>query len=218
MSESLCISEIFRSIQGEGRRIGLPCTLVRLAGCNLDCRWCDTPYARDAADGEMTDLEAALDRVRALDCDRVELTGGEPLAQQPATVKLLHRLVDEDYEVLLETNGTFSLAGIDPAVVKVVDIKCPSSGAADCTDWDNIPRLRNHDEAKFVIGEREDFEYAAETVRTHALLKRCAVLFMPVFGRLELRDLAGWVLESGLDVRLGLQLHKIIWPEAERGV
>lgn len=212
----LRVSEIFRSIQGEGTRAGAVCTFVRLAGCNLRCAWCDTQYAWEPGGQEMTP-EEVLERVGELGADRVLVTGGEPLVQE-AAIGLLVRLCELGGEVLLETNGSLDIAPVDPRVVRIVDFKCPSSGYHDANRWENVERLTPRDEVKFVLADRADFDYACERVARHGLCERCAVLFSPVHGRLPAATLAAWILEAGLDVRLGLQLHKMLWPHQDRGV
>jgi 7-carboxy-7-deazaguanine synthase len=215
MSASVRVCEIFRSIQGEGTRAGLPCAFVRLAGCNLRCAWCDTPYARD--DGRERSVDDVLAEVAGLGAPRVEVTGGEPLIQ-PAAFELLSRLCDAGFETLLETNGSRDISAVDPRVVRIVDVKCPSSGHADANLWTNIPHLTSRDEVKLVLADRADYDFARAAVAEHALAARCAVVFQPVRGRLEPATLAGWILADHLDVRLGLQLHKLLWPDRERGV
>jgi len=215
---TLNVCEIFLSIQGEGTRAGLPCTLVRLAGCNLRCRWCDTPYALEG--GREMSIEEILAEVQRLGCRRVELTGGEPLIQD-ASRELLTRLCDDGCDVLLETNGTVDISDVDERVARIVDVKCPSSGESATTMWANMERLRPTDEVKFVVADRADYEFAREAAAARGLPRRCAVIFSPVMDRgaaaLPPARLAEWVLADGLDVRVGLQLHKIIWPNAERG-
>jgi len=214
MGAVLTVCEIFRSIQGESSRAGLPCVFVRLAGCNLRCAWCDTEYAREG--GEQMTIEQVLAKVAELGGRRVEVTGGEPLCQE-ATGELLTRLCEAGWEVLLETNGSRDIGGVDPRVVRIVDFKCPSSGEGDANRWANVEHLTGADEVKFVLADRADYDFAAAAVGEHRLIKRCPVIFSPVASRLDPAELAGWVLADGLDVRLGLQLHKIIWPERERG-
>ncbi|MFA6134469.1 MAG: radical SAM protein [Phycisphaerae bacterium] len=214
MSE-LVVNEIFHSLQGEGTRAGLPCTLVRLAGCNLRCLWCDTSYAW--SDGSAMTVEAVLARVEQLQCRRVEVTGGEPLTQA-ATPDLLRRLCDGGYQTLLETNGSCDISGLDKRVIRIVDFKCPSSGAQGSNLWSNVEHLRSTDEVKFVLADRTDYLFAASIVRRHKLLERCQVIFSPVAGKLPPADLAEWILSGGMDVRFGMQLHKIIWPGRQRGV
>jgi 7-carboxy-7-deazaguanine synthase len=211
----LTVCEIFLSIQGEGRSTGLPCAFVRLAGCNLRCAWCDTAYAW--TDGTTMSIEGVLARLEQFRCRRVEVTGGEPLLQ-PGTLELLARLADAGYQVLLETNGSLDVAPVDPRVTKIVDFKCPSSGQESKNRWANAKLLRANDEVKFVLADRADYDYAAAASRRHKLPGRCTVSFSPVFGRLDPAVLAEWILADGLDVRLGLQLHKILWPDGRRGV
>ena len=218
MADTLDISEIFVSIQGEGTRAGLPCVLVRLAGCNLRCRWCDSPYTWDH--GTTMTLDEIVQRVQALRCPLVELTGGEPLLQEQAP-PLLGRLVGLGYQVLLETNGSMDIGCADPAVVRIVDIKCPSSGQSHASRWENIPLLRPTDEVKFVLADREDFDYAREVIAEHRLADRCTVLMSPAGGLLPPATLSQWMLEDDRlprQVRLNLQLHRIIWPDKTRGV
>jgi 7-carboxy-7-deazaguanine synthase len=229
MSTTLQVSEIFKSIQGESTAAGWPCVLVRLAGCNLNCNWCDTRYARSSDAGEAMSIEQILRHVADLDCPRVELTGGEPL-QQAAAGELLAALCDAGYETLLETNGSSRLADVDPRVRKIVDVKCPASGEQASTRWENLAALDERDELKFVIADRGDYDYATAVLcgdvpspaeplgDTAGISSRVAVTFSPVAGQLDPAELAGWILADGLDVRLGLQLHKIIWPEKDRGV
>jgi 7-carboxy-7-deazaguanine synthase len=220
VDRTLIVNELFLSIQGEGTRAGLPCTLVRLTGCNLRCRWCDTPYARQ--EGAEMDLEDILRRVGELGCPRVEVTGGEPLLQ-PAALDLLSRLCEAGYQTLLETNGSLDVSPVDPRVVRIVDVKCPSSGESSMNRWENLRLLNGRDEVKFVLADRADYEFARKVLAEHNLLGRCAVIFSPVGGgapggELPPAQLAEWILADRLDVRLGLQLHKILWPGRDRGV
>ena len=210
----LSISEIFLSLQGESTYAGRPCAFVRLAGCDVGCKWCDTEYARQG--GEVMELAAVLARVKALGCPLVEVTGGEPLAQAGAVV-LLHQLCQAGYEVLLETFGTVDISGVDPRVVRIVDVKCPSSGAAEKMCWENLSRLRKTDEVKLVLADRGDYDFARDVIARYDLAGRCTVLMGPVAGELQAATLAAWILEDHLPVRLNLQLHKIIWPLEERG-
>ena len=196
--------------------MGLPCAFVRLAGCNLGCSWCDTGYARDAGAGEAMTVADVLARLAQIDCWRVEVTGGEPLCQ-PGSIELMRRLCDEGYEVLLETNGSRDISAVDERVARIVDFKCPASGEADANLWSNVEHLRAGDEVKFVIASRDDYDFAAEAVRKRRLPEKCEVIFSPVHGLVRPADLAEWILADGLDVRLGLQLHKLLWPGEERG-
>ena len=215
MSEKIKVNEIFLTVQGESTRAGLPCIIVRLTGCNLRCSWCDTAYAWE--EGRDMTLDEVTARVADLSCRRVEVTGGEPLIQ-PAAAELLRRFCDAGYETLLETNGSQDISGVNERVVRIVDFKCPSSGEQQANVWENVDHLTARDEVKFVIADRGDYEFARSAVGEHALADRCAVIFSPVHGRLEPAELAEWILADGLDVRLGLQLHKIIWPDRTRGV
>lgn len=211
----LRVNEIFHSVQGEGTRVGVRCVFIRLTGCHLECVWCDTPYAFDQ--GEWMTLDDILDRVYAYECPTVNVTGGEPLLQ-PAVYTLLTRLADELDTVLLETSGAVAIDRVDPRVVRIVDIKCPGSGEAERNCWPNLDRLTPRDEVKFVLLDRQDYEWAREVLRRYDLLSRCPVIFSPVHGKLKPNELAKWMLEDRLDVRVGLQLHKLIWPAARRGV
>ena len=179
MDNGLKVHEIYLSLQGEGTRTGLPCVLVRLAGCNLACNWCDTTEAQAPDTGEAMTLDAILAAVAALNCRRVELTGGEPM-EQCATPALLARFCDAGYETLIETNGSLPIADIDPRVIRIVDIKCPASGEADSFLWTNLDALRPSDELKFVLAGRADFDYARDTIRERALIGRCEIIFSPI--------------------------------------
>ena len=209
------VTEIFHSIQGESTFAGQPCVFVRLTGCPLRCTWCDTEYAFYG--GSDVPIEAIVDRVRSYGCSLVEVTGGEPLAQ-PDCPALLARLCDEGFTVLLETSGALETAGVDPRVRVILDVKCPGSRMSDRMHWPNVERLRVHDEAKFVINDRADYEWAKETVERYHIDRRCPVLFSPVFGTMDPRQLAEWVLADRLPVRYQLQLHKLIWSPDMRGV
>lgn len=212
----LTVSEIFYSIQGESTFAGRPCVFVRLTACDLRCSWCDTPYA--FSEGRKRSIGDVVAEVLRHECSLVEVTGGEPLLQEEV-YSLMERLLAEGRTVLLETGGHISVARVPPAVVKVVDVKCPASGEANRNDWGNIDRLSSRDQVKFVIANREDYEYARGVLQAHALDKRCAaVLFSPVHGVLDPKDLSAWVLEDRLPVRLQLQIHKYIWGADARGV
>jgi 7-carboxy-7-deazaguanine synthase len=209
------LTEIFYSIQGESTYAGRPCVFIRLTGCPLRCTWCDTAYAFYG--GRTVTMEEMVAEVRAFDCPLVEVTGGEPLSQ-PGSVALLTRLCDEGFEVLLETSGAIDTAPIDRRVHVILDVKCPGSGMADRMHWPNIERLSSHDEVKFVIQDRADYEWARDMIQRENLAARCTVLFSPVFGVGEARQLAEWVLADKLPVRFQLQMHKYIWSPAMRGV
>lgn len=209
------VNEIFLSLQGEGVRTGLPCVLVRLSGCNLRCEWCDTKYAYE--DGFAMEISDILARVAGYGVPRVEVTGGEPLVQSGTTV-LLKCLCDAGYETLLETNGAMDISAVDPRVIRIMDIKCPASGESNRNDWNNMGRLRRTDEVKFVLAGREDYDFARAILEENRLASRCRITLSPVAGRLNPAELAEWILKDRLDVRLGLQLHKILWPGKDRGV
>jgi 7-carboxy-7-deazaguanine synthase len=214
-TERLKVHEIFCSIQGESTFAGRPCVLVRLTGCQMRCRWCDTEYA--FYDGEWMELAAILERVAAFRCPLVELTGGEPLLQ-PAARPLLERLCDAGYEVLLETGGGLDARDVDPRVRRILDVKCPGSGEAENNFWPNLDALRSTDELKLVVADRRDYEWARDLLVARGLLGRCPIHFSPVDGSLAPRELAEWILEDRLPVRLQLQLHKILWGPDARGV
>ncbi len=211
----LRVAEIFRSLQGESTRTGWPCTFVRLAGCNLHCRWCDTEYARTG--GAPMSLDQICREVRRLGGPRVEITGGEPLCQA-ASVDLMARLCRDGWQVLLETNGSLDISPVPAGVRRIVDCKCPSSGEAASNRLENLDLLSRTDEVKFVCADRGDFEFAEDLIVARSLADRCPVTLSPVAGKLDPAQLAGWILDARLDVRLGLQLHKILWPGLQRGV
>ncbi|MCP4378698.1 MAG: radical SAM protein [bacterium] len=209
------VNEIILSLQGEGTRAGVPCVLVRLAGCNLDCSWCDTQHAR--TEGNEMSTDEILAHVARLGCPLVELTGGEPLYQDKS-VELLEAFCDAGFETLLETNGSLDISKIDQRVVRIVDFKCPASGQSEQILWSNVEQLRPTDEAKFVICDRNDYDFARDILARHSLSELCTVIFSPVAGQLAAADLAKWILQDNLPVRFGIQLHKIIWPDKDRGV
>ena len=212
----LTVNEIFYSIQGESTRAGRPCVFVRLTACDLRCTWCDTTYAFH--EGTKRTLEDVIAEVERHDCPLVEITGGEPLLQDDV-YPLMERLLAAGRTVMLETGGHRSIGRVPHAVVKIVDVKCPASGEANRNDWSNLEALAFHDEVKFVIQDRRDYEFALEVVRRHDLPRRCgAVIFSPVHGALDPRTLSEWMLADRAPVRLQVQLHKIIWPGAARGV
>lgn len=213
----LRITEMFRSIQGESTHAGRPCAFVRLTGCPMRCVWCDSEYTFTG--GEHVSVEDVIKQVRAFGCRLVEVTGGEPLAQREAFT-LIERLCDEGYEVLVETGGYVSTERVDARASLILDVKCPASGEAERNHWPNLDRLRaDRDEVKFVIAGRDDWDYARNVIARHRLETRTkAVLISPVWGRVELTDVADWVSASGLDVRMQLQMHKQIWGVEARGV
>jgi 7-carboxy-7-deazaguanine synthase len=212
----LTVNEIFHSIQGESTHAGRPCVFVRLTACDLRCSWCDTAYAFH--EGRKMSVDEVAGAVRAYRCDVVEITGGEPLLQKEV-YPLMERLLDEGRTVMLETGGHLSVDQVPEAVIRVIDVKCPGSGESDRNHWPNLDRLRPADEVKFVIKDRGDYEYARGVVANYDLTERCtAVHFSPVHGVQEPKELAAWVLEDRLKVRVQLQLHKYIWDATTRGV
>jgi 7-carboxy-7-deazaguanine synthase len=212
----LTVNEIFYSIQGESTRAGEPCVFVRLTACDLRCSWCDTPYAfYEGRKMSIADVVAAVDRHG---CPLVEITGGEPLLQEDV-YPLMDRLLEDGRTVMLETGGHRPIARVPHDVVKIVDVKCPGSGEADRNDWDNLDRLARHDEVKFVIKDRADYEYARAVITRHDLPRRAAaILLSPVHGALDPKTLSEWMLEDRVPARLQLQLHKYIWTPDTRGV
>jgi 7-carboxy-7-deazaguanine synthase len=216
----LLVHEIYRSIQGESTFAGLPCSFVRLTACHLRCRWCDTPHA--FYEGHPMHRAQVVQEVCRLGCKLVEITGGEPLLQ-PEVLPLMSELADQGHTVLLETSGSLDVSLVDRRVHIIMDIKCPGSGEAAANRWENLNVLKPwYDEVKFVVLNRTDFDWSVEIVRRHALHERFPVLVSPVFGnqgpRLEPRVLAEWILETGMPLRLQLQLHKYIWSPTARGV
>ena len=212
----LTINEIFYSVQGESSYAGRPCVFVRLTACDLRCSWCDTPYAFH--EGAKRSLENILEEVEAFACPLVEVTGGEPLLQE-GVYPLMERLLEDGRTVLLETGGHRSTARVPERVVTILDVKCPGSGESGKNDWSNLDRLRPHDEVKFVVKDRADYEYARDVIARHDLATRAAAVHVsPVHGVMNARTLSEWVLADKLPVRVQLQLHKYIWDPATRGV
>ncbi len=213
----LKVNEIFYSIQGESSYAGRPCVFVRLTGCNLRCSYCDTRYAYD--EGEDLELGDIIDRITSPRCALVEITGGEPLMQKD-TPLLIRKLLDMGFEVLLETNGSMDISAIDDRCVKIVDIKCPSSGEAAKNELANLKRLQTKDEIKFAIGSREDYDYAKNILSfiNSANENIKPPLFSPVYGKINPELLARWILADHLNVRVQIQLHKVIWGSETRGV
>ena len=212
----LTVNEIFYSIQGESTYAGRPCVFVRLTACDLRCTWCDTPYSFH--EGRKRLLDDVLAEVEGYDCPLVEVTGGEPLLQDEV-YPLMMGLLERGRTVLIETGGHRSTERVPEQVITILDIKCPGSGEAHRNDWSNLDRLRPHDEVKFVIKDRADYDYARDVITRHDLGKRAsAVLFSPVHGVLGPQQLSEWVLADKLPVRLQLQLHKYIWDPGTRGV
>jgi len=213
----LKVNEIFYSIQGESSYMGRPCAFVRLTGCNLRCAYCDTQYAYE--EGTWFEIPEIVRQVGAFDCRLVEITGGEPLLQEQ-TPELIRMLLDKNFTVLLETNGSLDIGAVDERCIRIMDIKCPSSGESERTHLENLDVLTPNDEIKFVVGSREDYEYAKFILATF-LPERNHLqppLLSPVFGKIDTQTLAQWILHDRLDVRLQIQLHKLIWDPERRGV
>jgi 7-carboxy-7-deazaguanine synthase len=213
----LRVTEIFSSIQGESTHAGLPCTFVRLTGCPMRCTWCDSEYTFTG--GQHFSMDEVMKQVHDFDCRLVEVTGGEPLAQSEA-FDLIRRLCDEGFEVLIETGGYVSTENVDQRARIILDVKCPASGEAERNHWPNLNRLRPElDEVKFVIADREDWDFACGIVRDYDLQHRArSVLISPAWDQIDLQEMARWIIESGLNVRMQLQLHKYIWGADVHGV
>ena len=212
----LTVNEIYLSVQGESTWAGLPCVFVRLTFCDLRCTYCDTEYA--FYEGNKMALGEIVEKVRSFGCPLVEVTGGEPLLQ-PNCVPLLHMLCEAGFTVLLETSGAHDIAAVDPRVHRIMDLKTPSSGEEGRNLYANIAHLTPRDELKFVVGSREDYEWAREKIRGHDLAAKVnAVLLSPVFGKIAPSDMVSWMLEDKLPARFQLQMHKFIWEPRARGV
>ena len=212
---SLKINEIYYSVQGESTHSGCPCIFIRLTYCNLRCSYCDTEYAfYDGKDMEITDI---MSEIKRWDCNLVEVTGGEPLFQDEC-IDLLNELVNSNYEVMLETGGSLSISDVPKKVVKIVDFKCPSSGMVKKNLYSIVDDLQAHDEVKFVIGNREDFDWAKDRITEYSLDKICTLLFSPTFGEIDPQQIVEWILAENLPVRMQLQMHKMIWSPEEKGV
>jgi len=214
--KSLTINEIYLSVQGESTWVGLPCAFVRLTFCDLRCTYCDTEYA--FYEGKKQSLGEIIDAVLALDCPLVEITGGEPLLQKNV-LPLMTLLADAGRTVLLETSGAHDISKVDPRVHRIMDLKTPGSGEVERNLFSNVDCLTMRDEVKFVIGSREDYEWSRAQVERFGLTNRCrAVLFSPIFGRIDPREIVDWILADKLPVRFQLQMHKFIWTPTQRGV
>ena len=210
------ICEIFTSIQGESTFAGLPCTFVRLSGCNLRCVYCDTKYSY--YEGIEMEIGEILQRVDSAGVRLVEITGGEPMLQGEATISLVRELLDKGYEVLVETNGSMNISGLDKRATIILDMKTPCSSMSDKMDFTNLEIIKDSDEVKFVICSRDDYEWSKGIISQYGLEDRSKLLFSPGFGMLQPRDLAAWIIEDRLHVRLNIQLHKYIFDPMERGV
>jgi len=210
----LRVTEIFHSIQGESSHAGGPCAFVRLTGCNLRCRWCDSEYTFTG--GEKMSIDEILGKIKSYGTNLVEVTGGEPLAQAES-LNLIERLCDEGFEVLIETSGSIDIAPVDRRATIILDIKCPGSGEVEKNRWENLQHLKPNDEIKFVIADRADYDWARRVIEQRNL-NRWTVLLSPVWGEMDLRSLAEWMLADGVPARLQTQLHKHIWGAEARGV
>ena len=212
----LTVNEIFHSIQGESTHAGRPCVFVRLTACDLRCTWCDTPYA--FTEGRKMSVDDVVARVREYNCDVVEITGGEPLLQKEV-YPLMERLLHDGRIVMLETGGHLSAEQVPAGVVRVIDVKCPGSGESHHNCWENLANVRPHDEVKFVVKDRADYEFARDVISERSLSGRVAAIHLsPVHGVLDAKTLAEWVIADRLPVRVQLQLHKYIWSPDTRGV
>ena len=211
----LRINEIFFSIQGESTFAGLPCVFVRLTYCNLRCSYCDTEYA--FYEGDWRSFDDIITEIKNYNCPLIEVTGGEPLLQENV-LPFMSRLCDEKFIVLLETAGHMDISQVDKRVKRIMDIKCPSSNESHKMFWPNIEKLNSNDQVKFVIGNFEDYRFAKEIINKYHLNEICIILLSPVFGELNAQELAEWILEDNLPVRMQLQMHKFIWEPETRGV
>ncbi|MCG3137261.1 MAG: 7-carboxy-7-deazaguanine synthase [Phycisphaerae bacterium] len=215
MKDRLRIQEIYRSIQGESSWAGWPCTFIRLTGCHLRCSYCDSTDA--FYEGNWLSLDEIVSRTIELQATLVEITGGEPLLQ-PECGPLAQRLLDQQFTVLCETSGALPINRLPDGVIRIMDLKCPGSGESHRNDWNNIALLSSRDEVKFVIGDRNDFDWAVSTIEQYDLAQRCHLLISPVFGQLDPQLLVHWLLEVRLPARFQIQMHKYVWPPDTRGV
>jgi len=205
---SLKVNEIYYSIQGESTHVGRPCIFIRLTYCNLRCTYCDTEYA--FYEGKDIEIPEIIAEIKQWNCNLVEVTGGEPLFQDEC-IDLLNELTNQNYEVLLETGGSLSISDVPIEIIRIVDFKCPSSGMEKKNLWSIVNDLQPHDEVKFVIGDREDFDWAKEMLNKYSLNKKCSILFSPTFGKIDPSLIVEWILEGDIPVRMQLQMHKHIW-------
>ena len=212
---SLKVNEIYYSIQGESTHVGRPCIFIRLTYCNLRCTYCDTEYA--FYEGEDIKISEIMTKINQWNCNLVEVTGGEPLFQDKC-IDLLNELIDQKYEVMLETGGSLPLTAVPKDVIRIVDFKCPSSGMEKKNLWSIVNDLQPHDEVKFVIGNREDFNWAGKMINDYSLNEKCTILFSPTFGEIEPYLIVEWILEKNFPVRMQLQMHKQIWAPDEKNV
>ena len=211
----LKINEIFYSIQGESSYTGLPCIFIRLTYCNLRCSYCDTEYA--FYDGKDMSIDDILSEIKKYPTNLVMVTGGEPLIQNYC-INLIKKLINKKYSVMLETSGSLKLNKVPKKVIKIVDFKCPSSNMMDKNDWTILSDIDKNDEIKFVIGNKEDYDWSKKMINKYKLNKLCPILFSPVYNKLNLKNLSKWILKDGINVRLQSQLHKDIWGPEKTGV
>ena len=215
LNMKLKVNEIYYSIQGESSYTGLPCIFIRLTYCNLRCTYCDSEYTFH--DGNNMSINDILETIKQYSCKLVEVTGGEPLVQKEC-ITLLKKLVDLDYEVLLETSGSLTIKDVPKQVINIIDFKCPSSGMKKKNHWDNINYLKPNDEVKFIIEDREDYEWAKMKIRQYNLNKKSKILMSPSYNKIEEKEIVDWILKDNLNVKFQIQLHKIIWKDTDRGV
>ena len=215
LNMKLKINEIYYSIQGESSYTGLPCIFIRLTYCNLRCTYCDSEYTFH--DGNNMSINDILETIKQYSCKLVEVTGGEPLVQKEC-ITLLRKLVDLDYEVLLETSGSLTIKDVPKQVINIIDFKCPSSGMKKKNHWDNINYLKPNDEVKFIIEDREDYEWAKMKIRQYNLNKKSKILMSPSYNKIEEKEIVDWILKDNLNVKFQIQLHKIIWKDTDKGV
>ena len=211
----LKINEIYYSIQGESSYMGKPCIFIRLTYCNLRCTYCDSEYTFH--EGNDMSIDDIIDKIKKYSCKLVEVTGGEPLFQKNC-INLLKKLVDLKYDVLLETSGSLSIENVPKEVVNIIDFKCPSSNMKKKNYWENIQFIKSEDEIKFVIGNKEDYDWAKEKINKYNLIDTCTVLMSHIYKKIEPKTITKWILEDSLDVRFQIQLHKEIWEDKEKGV
>ena len=212
---NLKINEIYYSIQGESSFAGLPCIFIRLTYCNLRCSYCDSEYT--FYNGEDMDIKSIINKIKQYPCKLVQVTGGEPLFQKNC-INLLRTLVKEEYNILLETSGSLSIKNVPKEVINIIDFKCPSSKMQKKNLWDNINYIKPNDQIKFVIGNREDYEWTKNKIDKYNLEKKCEILISPVYKHIKSEEIVNWILEDNLKVRFQIQIHKEIWPEEKRGV
>ena len=215
LNMKLKVNEIYYSIQGESSYTGLPCIFIRLTYCNLRCTYCDSEYTFH--DGNNMSINDILETIGQYSCKLVEVTGGEPLVQKEC-ITLLKKLVDLDYEVLLETSGSLTIKDVPKQVINIIDFKCPSSGMKKKNHWDNINYLKPNDEVKFIIEDREDYEWAKMKIRQYNLNKKSKILMSPSYNKIEEKEIVDWILKDNLNVKFQIQLHKIIWKDTDKGV